>query len=262
MSDWIDRVSQEDFDWRYFQLLFLMSVVAGFLSLPLITSLSSAATKQRSMLPLIVFHFIYILISSPILIGIGINLSKRFAFKDYLWLALRKIEIPPVSVKTMLRNSLAGGLAVGVTIAILASLLQKLTGPPPTQPLTNASALQMFLISGSAGISEEITFRFFWLMVFLWILNLLFKGSNPRAAVMLFWSANLLSALLFGMAHLPNLRLPLSAVDPWLIVGVVALNCAAGLSFGWFFYKYGILSAMIVHGVTDVVLHVIPRMVM
>jgi membrane protease YdiL (CAAX protease family) len=71
-----------------------------------------------------------------------------------------------------------------------------------------------------------------------------------------FWAANFVAAVLFGLGHLPATAAlaPLSAV---LIIRAVVLNGTAGLVFGALYRRYGLEWAMASHFGVDIVAHVL-----
>ena len=71
-----------------------------------------------------------------------------------------------------------------------------------------------------------------------------------------FWTANLLAALLFGVGHLPATA-SLLPLTPLVVSRALILNGLLGLAMGWLFWKRGLESAMLAHGMTDVLLHVV-----
>jgi membrane protease YdiL (CAAX protease family) len=109
----------------------------------------------------------------------------------------------------------------------------------------------------SAGISEETTFRFCLIPVFIWLGSFFNKGTDIKPSGSLLWTANIISAILFGVVHISNLSAMNVHIDASNVGVVVFLNTIAGLSFGYMFLKYGLFSAMIMHFSTDIVLHVI-----
>jgi membrane protease YdiL (CAAX protease family) len=70
------------------------------------------------------------------------------------------------------------------------------------------------------------------------------------------WTANILTAVLFGLAHLPATA-ALLPLTPLVIVRAIVLNGLAGVVFGWLYWRRGILLAMTSHFCADLVLHVI-----
>jgi membrane protease YdiL (CAAX protease family) len=80
------------------------------------------------------------------------------------------------------------------------------------------------------------------------------KDGKPTAII--FWIANILAAILFGIGHLPaaSLILPLTTL---VVIRIVLLNAVGGIVFGWLYQKHGLESAMIAHFSADLVLHVL-----
>jgi membrane protease YdiL (CAAX protease family) len=71
-----------------------------------------------------------------------------------------------------------------------------------------------------------------------------------------FWAANILTALVFGIGHLPATAAiaPLSAV---VIARALVLNGIAGIAFGWLYWQSGLEAAMLANFTADLVLHVV-----
>ncbi|HIC89514.1 MAG TPA: CPBP family intramembrane metalloprotease [Anaerolineae bacterium] len=70
------------------------------------------------------------------------------------------------------------------------------------------------------------------------------------------WTANVLTALLFGAGHLPTLAM-LAPLTVMLVVRTVLLNSIAGIVFGWLYWRRGLLAAIASHFSADIVLHVV-----
>ena len=108
--------------------------------------------------------------------------------------------------------------------------------------------------SVSASIIEELLTRWGTLTGLAFVLTKLgfSRGSS-------FWVANGLAALLFGAAHLPNLRLlgDLGASPLALETFVVASNGIAGIAFGYLYRRRGIEASILAHATTDVWLHAV-----
>ncbi|ELZ32418.1 Abortive infection protein [Halogeometricum pallidum JCM 14848] len=70
------------------------------------------------------------------------------------------------------------------------------------------------------------------------------RTDGPRPVVM--WAAILVSAILFGLGHLPALA---QSVDltPALIARTVLLNAVAGILFGWLYWRRSLEAAMVAH---------------
>lgn len=102
----------------------------------------------------------------------------------------------------------------------------------------------MFLLSGLA-----------------FVLKLLFVRKKTALSNTLFWLANLLAALLFGVSHLLPV-MGIMDITTALVAYALVLNGVLGLSFGWFFRRYGLEAAMVAHFTVDLVLHVLNPLIM
>ncbi len=118
-------------------------------------------------------------------------------------------------------------------------------------------AWQGALASFSAGVTEEVIFRLFGVTVLAWIGSFLFKDAEGRPIPAVFWIANILIAVGFGIAHLPATALVGIPLTPLVITRAIVLNGVGGVIFGWLYWTRGLESAMVAHFSTDIVLHVI-----
>jgi hypothetical protein len=124
---------------------------------------------------------------------------------------------------------------------------------------TKPSAWQGFLASFYGAVDEEILMR----LGLLSLLGLAFRtlarmrGANRELALPtgVFWVANIVTAVLFGLGHLPATAAlaPLSAA---LVVRAIVLNGTGGLVFGALYRRYGLEWAMASHFGVDIVAHV------
>jgi len=71
----------------------------------------------------------------------------------------------------------------------------------------------------------------------------------------LFWIANVVSALLFGLGHLPATG-ALAPLTPVLITRAVVENGLGGIVFGVLYRRFGLEWAMVSHFGCDILLHV------
>jgi membrane protease YdiL (CAAX protease family) len=89
-----------------------------------------------------------------------------------------------------------------------------------------------------------------------WLGSFISKTPDGKPTGAIFWIANILAAVLFGLGHLPATAniLPLT---PLVITRAILLNGVGGVIFGWLYWKRGLESAMIAHFSADIVLHVL-----
>jgi membrane protease YdiL (CAAX protease family) len=96
------------------------------------------------------------------------------------------------------------------------------------------------------GITEELLLRY-GLMSAVAFTGWLLTGrqsDGPPSGVM--WIAIVISAVLFGIGHLPALA---QAVDltPALVARTILLNAIAGVLFGWLYWQRSLEAAMVAH---------------
>jgi membrane protease YdiL (CAAX protease family) len=91
---------------------------------------------------------------------------------------------------------------------------------------------------------------------FVWLGRFLSKTAAGTPSDAVFWIANVLAAVLFGLGHLPatSLQVPLT---PLVVTRAVVLNGLLGIVFGWLYWKRGLEAAIISHFSADLVLHVL-----
>lgn len=92
-------------------------------------------------------------------------------------------------------------------------------------------------------------------MTFLvWLGTRIVRKNVPTPAVL--WAAVVVTALLFGVAHLPATA-TIWPLTPLVVTRALLLNGLGGLVFGWLYWKQGLVAAMVAHLSTDLVLHVV-----
>ncbi len=110
------------------------------------------------------------------------------------------------------------------------------------------------LVSFSAGITEEIMFRFGIMSLLIAVVQFLKKAENPSNQTI--WTSIIISAIFFGLIHLP-LQKNFVELTPFTIGITMLGNLITGSTFGWIFWKRGLLIAIIAHIAFDLVFHVI-----
>ena len=81
------------------------------------------------------------------------------------------------------------------------------------------------------------------------------KTNNPSLSM--FWIANIIAAIIFGLGHLPATAAVGARLDFFVVTRAIVLNGIGGIAFGWLYFRKGLESAMIAHFSADIVLHVI-----
>lgn len=208
------------------------------------------------------------LISQILLFGIFIALGLFFANRIGLGAPILEAKLRGESVTKKVYALLPISITLGVVAALLIiglevivfqpALLQQLGDKANALNLRTAqpAAWKGFLASFYGGINEEILLRLIVMSFLAWLGKFISKTSDGKPTNAVFWIANILAAVLFGLGHLPATAL-LIPLTPLVIIRAVVLNGFAGIAFGWLYQTRGLESAMIAHFSADLVLHVL-----
>jgi len=206
------------------------------------------------------------IVQSAIVLGlatfIGLWAARKLDLKIPVLDAVLRAKPPDSGLRRAVVTAVSLGIASGVILIGLDRLLfmplapdalvQSLQTPPPRW--------MGFLASFYGGIGEEIQLRLFLLSVSALIIrtisNFLFKPRRTNLSASVFWSANILAALVFGLGHLPATAAIMPLI-PIVIVRAIILNGLVGIVAGYLFWKRGLEMAMLYHFSADIVLHVI-----
>lgn len=133
--------------------------------------------------------------------------------------------------------------------ALGAGLLLALPALAPTALLAQATPSEMpglaRLLYG--GITEELLLRWGMMSLMVWGLWRVLQRQRSKPHPALFWAAIVLSALLFGVGHLPAAKAMLGLLKPEVIAYVLLGNGVFGLLAGWLFWRRGLEAAMLAH---------------
>lgn len=173
----------------------------------------------------------------------GIWLGKKVG----LWKDERHITKKPLLAALVI--SLIGGLAL-----ILPDLLYfgkyeqallDVYAVKPTIPYLLATVTY-------GAVIEEVMLRLFMMSLVAYVLHLLFERKRDSVSAAVLVAANVVSALLFAVGHLPANEM-MFGLTPMIVIRCILLNGVFGLAFGWLYRKFGLRYAMIAHGGCHVV---------
>lgn len=196
-------------------------------------------------------------------VAIGTALAPRLGLRSRI--ADRAAQGTPLldGLRPELPLAIGAG-ALGGVLTIAGDLLSRPWLPPlkagseqTLQALshTNVPSILAALLYG--GITEELLLRWGVMTLLIWIGWRLHRGLGrdtseaPRPALV--WIAIGLTSLLFGLGHLPATA-TLYPLTPPVIVRALVLNGAAGVLFGWLYWRRSLEAAMIAHASGHVVL--------
>ncbi len=151
-----------------------------------------------------------------------------------------------------LRPSIVAGLLGGLAGGAMLVAFFELAPPAITDaPLRAGMPLVVRLLYG--GITEELLLRWGFMTVLVWLAWRFVQKRQgaPRAAVV--WTAILVSAVVFGLGHLPAAKFVVGYLDATIVAFITAGNSLFGILFGFLFWRYGLVSAIVAHALTHFV---------
>ena len=197
-----------------------------------------------------------LLVSAP-LAALGLFLGSRIGLGAPLLTAL--LMRTPGALRQGARiTALAAG--IGFSMGLFLWLLRLATVdflPPELPELGHRGVIGGLLVSISAAIGEEVWLRLGVMTILAWIAVRALGRHVLTSRIA--WTAILVSAVVFGAIHLPQLAAA-GAATPIGIAATMLGNTLVGVVCGWFFWRHGIISAITAHFAIDVVLHVFPAL--
>jgi len=254
-------------NWRVFLILWIAAILSSIAILPYVLELQGSALESIDLpLPLPALIAIQIVQSAlllAIVIFAGMFFASRVGLETPILDSLTRREAVSDKVRAMLLISIGLGLLASLLIIGLDSifqpaLLKELGDSANALDLQNAqpAAWKGFLASFYGGIAEEILLRLLFMSFLVWLGRFISKTQDDKPTHAVFWTANILAAVLFGLGHLPATAM-LIPLTPLVITRGILLNGIGGVIFGWLYWKRGLEAAMIAHFSTDIILHVL-----
>lgn len=189
-------------------------------------------------------------------VATGVALAPRLGLRSHLaaWGSVGTALLPALRSEVPL--AVGAGCATGLTIWALdkATLpwmparLQTLVQAETRDVLTTLTGVLY------GGITEELLIRWCVMSLFAWSgwRFVQRNGGRPQAPIM--WGAIALSALVFGLGHLPAataLQVPLT---PAMVARTLVFNGLAGVVYGTLFWRRSLEAGMVAHAMTHVAL--------
>lgn len=256
------------FNWKVFFIVWIAAVFGVIAITPYSLTLQSGILQNANLpvpLPLLITMQI---LQNAVMFGILTALGLFFANRIGLGLPILEARLRGEAVWDRVRAVLLLSIIVGVVASLLIvaldvfvfqpALLRELGDSANTLNLQSAQppAWQGFLASFYGGISEEVLLRLFVMSFLAWLGSFISKTMEGKPTSAVFWTANILAAVLFGLGHLPATA-NLIPLTPLVVARAIILNGLAGVAFGWLYWKRGLESAMFAHFSADIVLHVL-----
>lgn len=242
---------------RRFAVLFALGLL-GVLSLvpTTVEQAANAPLPPGTSLPVLVAVS---LLSSTVLLAVavlvGLKTAPRLGLQSHL--LDRVVDGTPVSPKLRrdLRPAVRWGLLAGVAMVVVqfgfAAVVDSLA--PQTDGVTVGSILATvplrFLYG---GITEELLLRWGFMSAVAYALFVANGRDRTEPSASVLWAAILVSAVVFGVGHLPAAAAT-TTLTPSLLAYVVVGNAVGGVVFGWVFWRRSLEAAMLSHASAHVV---------
>ncbi len=254
------------FQWKVFWSLLAACVLGVIALVPYLLALPSSTLAQGKLpLPLPLLISIQIL-QNVILFAIAISLGLTAANRVGLGLPILEAKLNGDRIRGKIKAILFPSIFLGVVASALVVAID-VYGFQPVLRAELGSKARAFLTSQPAawkgllaafygGINEEVLMRLCVMSILVWLGSFVSKTAEGKPTAAIFWIANLLAAVLFGLGHLPltSVFLPLT---PLVITRAIVLNGLVGVCSGYLYKKYGLESAMLSHFSADIALHVL-----
>jgi len=249
---------------RLFWILWLAGF-AGILSFlfvdlsALIASIPQPAGAEPVELPPPAILKIVSLIQSTIIVTVavlvGVWLAERVGLHAPAAEAVARRDNFFAALKPQIISGVLAGLVCGVAIVVIWVIAKPyLTSEFITQAQRFNDLLPNITRFLYGGFTEELLLRWGLMTFLVWaIWRLLQKGEGqPRAVYVV--TAIVLSAIMFGVGHLPIASVLSGGLTLPLTIYVITGNSVLGIAAGFLYWKRGLEAAMLAHMSAHVVL--------
>jgi len=260
-------VTVKPFNWKIFFILVIACTLGMVAVLPYTLALQEQALASVQLpMPLwllVTLQLIPQVVMFAIAIAIGLLLANRIG----LGLPVLEAKLAGEAVWERVKPFLPLSIIIGVVgSALIIALDVYVFGPALAAEFGDKAAnvnlgqqpaaWKGLLASFYGGINEEVLLRLFLMTLLAWLGKFISKTADGRPTAAVFWIANVLAAILFGLGHLPATA-GLIPLTPLVILRAIVLNGLLGIAFGYLYEKYGLEAAITSHFSADIVLHVL-----
>lgn len=254
--------------WLEGTIFFIAALIGGGLILPYSIQLLKLSNTDKpltmTMGKLLALSLVQNAIISAVIILVGLLAAHALGHgAPYIEALLLHTSL--AGLGRSLTYAILFGIAVGVVFLLFDFLLIQFLPKPLIDTTRTTTALQNLAASFYGGINEELLVRLFGLSGIAWILTKIWHSQNGNitapqgtwhAANIIFWTANIIMAILFGLGHLPTTKKLTGRITPFLLFRALFLNGIIGIICGWLFWHYGLEAAMLAHFSADIIYHV------
>lgn len=149
-------------------------------------------------------------------------------------------------VRDLIHPRIAPAIA-GSVLGLVILLVYSEMLPGEVRELQQQKALPLALRVLYGGVTEEILIRWGLMTGLAWLIWRICSGQPSVLPAWIAWAAIAISALVFGLAHLPAVHALLGEPGAQLVGLILALNVVFGVLAGYLFWRWGLETAIFVH---------------
>lgn len=246
------QIAPRRFDRRLFAVLVIAAAAGAASIVPYQLVAAPDAVADAGLTPL---AFAAVTLASGTLLGalasfVGLWLGPRVGLGAPLLGALVRGRVDGAAWRRTLAVALPAGagvaaFVVAIDVALAPLLPAAVTGVSVPLPLR-------YLASLYGAVNEELLLRLGLLTAVAWALARTTRACAPLTPAML-WLATLVSAVGFGVAHLPAVA-AFAPLDTVVVARTVGLNVLLGTLFGVLYWRRGLAAAIAAHLSADLVI--------
>lgn len=234
--------------WRQFVTLCALGMVGVVSLIPLILAQVEASPDTFAAVPTwaaVLVSLVQPAVLLLVAVAVGVSLAPRVGLTSLT--AERIRDGRKVWPRLGPDVPLAVGLGFAVAVAIVA--VDAVTAPlagidVPEEPLSWFPRLVLGMLYG--GVTEELLLRWGLMTALVWAGHRVFGRKRARPSAVVVWASILVTAVVFGLAHLPAMSM-YAELTPFLVTRTVVLNALGGVVFGWLYWRRGLEVAVVAH---------------
>ena len=181
--------------------LLLAATVAALLQIPFTAALVPSSARSGTPMTDAAANAAVTILVSYVMIRLGLRASRRVGFGTLMLTGWDDGAFRPAVARKKLLLAAGIGVAEGIALLICMGLVSPYL---PQGNVKEPAPWMGLLASVSAGVTEEILFRLGLMTSMAWLLTVLTR--RPAAGPVIALVANVLAALAFAAAHLPQAK--------------------------------------------------------
>jgi hypothetical protein len=188
-----------------------------------------------------------------VLTAVGLALGGKAGLRSLIADAARGERVRLASGRDTAR--LAGVTVIAALLVLVVDAVIARAFPDAFAGVPPASALPLTARAGAllyGAVAEELMLRLGVMTLLVAAGRGLFPAAFARSPGVVVWPAIIVSAVLFGLLHVPALAGVAPLTIP-VVARTIVLNAALGLLFGFAFWRYALEYAMLSHALVHVV---------